>query len=87
MMRVLMVVGRLASRASTASTPPDSHSAASMPPASSSPTADSSSGLAPRAARLRATLPAPAGGVALAAHTRTTGTGASGEMRPTSPSR
>ncbi|EXI68790.1 MAG: hypothetical protein AW07_04349 [Candidatus Accumulibacter sp. SK-11] len=53
-------------------------------PASSSPTTDSSETRAPSAATLRATFAAPPGRSSQRSM-RTTGTGASGEMRATSP--
>ena len=53
-------------------------------PASSTPTTDSKATRAPRAAQLRATLAAPPGRSSTRS-TFTTGTGASGEMRDTSP--
>ena len=57
---------------------------ATMRPASSAPTTDSKPARAPTAVMLRATLAAPPSRSSVV-RTRSTGTGASGEMRSTSP--
>ena len=83
--RTLRVVGREESETSTASISfSRARSAFSFAPASSSPTRPAKMQRAPRAAMLRATLPAPPTLVSLR-WTAMTGAGASGEMRDTSP--
>ncbi len=84
MTRSFTVVESDASRCSDASTFSRARSAASDDPASSSPTTARSAAFPARALTLRATLAAPPGRSSVR-FTCTTGTGASGEMRLTSP--
>src|SRR5579872_5884952 len=84
-MRVLRVVGRFAaSRTPPASTPSASNISLARVPSASSPTTPTNVTSAPSARKLFATFPAPPS-VNVWRPTLTTGTGASGEMRETSP--
>src|SRR5262245_6876424 len=86
-MRVLMVVGRPpAGRSPSTLIPASLKRLTRSSPSASSPRRPTGTALPPRATMLRATFPAPPG-EALSRSIRTTGTGASGEIRPTLPQR
>ena len=80
----MIVVGTCASRAARRSMPQWAASASMRAPGSSSPITPTSVALAPSTTALNATFAAPPRRSSLRV-TRTTGTGASGEIRETSP--